>query len=405
MSVELRPLGVICNIACQYCYQNPHRDAAHPVTSYDLDAMKEAIEEIGGGFHLFGGEPLLIPKADLQSLWSWGLDRFGTNGLQTNGALLDDDHIRMILDYRVSVGVSIDGPGELNDARWAGTLERTREATRRSELAIYRLCNAGVIPGVMIQLTRCNASLERLPLLTQWLRNLHALGVRVFRLHILEVNNPLVRAKYSLSQDENRSAFFCLAQLFDELDGIRFDVFDDILNNLSLRDSGSSCVWRGCDAYTTEAVDGVGGKGERHNCGLTDKEGIDFQKPEHQGYERYLTLYHTDWNEGGCRRCRFFLSCKGQCPGTGIDSDWRNRTENCEVWKSIHEWAEARVVSSGKVPVSLHPRREELEQAMLDQWMGGKNPPVEHVARRLSINTDPDESDGKSSLCFQGARI
>ncbi len=27
MSVELRPLGVQCNIQCQYCYQNPQRDA------------------------------------------------------------------------------------------------------------------------------------------------------------------------------------------------------------------------------------------------------------------------------------------------------------------------------------------------------------------------------------------
>ena len=27
MSIELRPLGVACNLACHYCYQNPQRDA------------------------------------------------------------------------------------------------------------------------------------------------------------------------------------------------------------------------------------------------------------------------------------------------------------------------------------------------------------------------------------------
>lgn len=29
MSVELRPLGVQCNIKCTYCYQNPLRDAGN----------------------------------------------------------------------------------------------------------------------------------------------------------------------------------------------------------------------------------------------------------------------------------------------------------------------------------------------------------------------------------------
>ncbi len=27
--------------------------------------------------------------------------------------------------------------------------------------------------------------------------------------------------------------------------------------------------------------------------------------------------------------------CKGQCPGTAIDRDWRNRSEHCAVWKAL----------------------------------------------------------------------
>ena len=63
MSVELRPLGVACNIQCQYCYQNPERDAGNVARSYDLDAMKAAVEREGGPFTLFGGEALLAPRA------------------------------------------------------------------------------------------------------------------------------------------------------------------------------------------------------------------------------------------------------------------------------------------------------------------------------------------------------
>jgi sulfatase maturation enzyme AslB (radical SAM superfamily) len=62
MSVELRPLGVACNIQCQYCYQNPQRDAGNVPRSYDLDAMKAAVEREGGPITLFGGEALLVPE-------------------------------------------------------------------------------------------------------------------------------------------------------------------------------------------------------------------------------------------------------------------------------------------------------------------------------------------------------
>jgi uncharacterized protein len=47
MSVELRPLGIRCNIQCQYCYQNPQRDAGNVPRSYDMARMKEAVERVG----------------------------------------------------------------------------------------------------------------------------------------------------------------------------------------------------------------------------------------------------------------------------------------------------------------------------------------------------------------------
>ena len=86
MTVELRPLGVACNLRCQYCYQNPQRDAGNVPHDYDMEQMQAAIEAEGGPFTLFGGEPLLVPLRDLEELWAWGLERYGRNALQTNGA-------------------------------------------------------------------------------------------------------------------------------------------------------------------------------------------------------------------------------------------------------------------------------------------------------------------------------
>ena len=55
-------------------------------------------------------EPLLV-EDDLEELWAWGLEKFGFNGVQTNGTLVNDNHIRLFKQYKVQVGLSIDSPG------------------------------------------------------------------------------------------------------------------------------------------------------------------------------------------------------------------------------------------------------------------------------------------------------
>jgi uncharacterized protein len=203
MSVELRPLGVKCNIQCQYCYQNPQRDAGNVLHSYDLEKMKTGIENGGGPFTLFGGEPLLVSEKDIEELWSWGFQKYGSNNIQTNGTLINDNHIRMFKAYRVHVGISVDGPGELNDVRWNGTLQLTREATAKTHAAIERLCKEGIPPSLIITLHRNNATSEKLPIMGDWLRHLENIGITSARLHILEVENEYIRKKYVLSTEEN----------------------------------------------------------------------------------------------------------------------------------------------------------------------------------------------------------
>jgi uncharacterized protein len=400
LSVELRPLGVACNIQCQYCYQNPQRDAGNIARSYDVAAMKAAVEREGGPFTLFGGEGLLVPEGDLEDLWSWGLERFGSNGVQTNGVLINDAHVRMFHQYKVHVGISIDGPGELNDARWAGTLQRTRDATAKTEAAIERLCSEGIPPSLIITLHRGNATAEKLPLMHDWLRHLEGLGVTSARLHALEVEGDAVGAAYALTPEENREAFSSFARLEGELRTLRLDLFDDMRNLLLGTDDTTTCVWNACDPYTTRAVRGVEGYGQASNCGRTNKDGIDFVKASAEGFERYLALYHTPQEHGGCRDCRFFLMCKGQCPGTAIDGDWRNRTEHCELWKGLFRSLEEEMLDAGQVPISASPERRELEGAFLELWASGRSTSIAGVRRSLAeraavaaFEADPSHGD------------
>ncbi len=378
MSVELRPLGVNCNLTCRYCYQHPQRGAGNMTGQYDMKTMQAAVEKEGGGpFTLFGGEPLLVNENDLETLWAWGKEKYGSNSLQTNGTLINDNHIRMFRQYNVHVGISIDGPGELNDLRWVGSLDRTRSATAKTEKAIKQLCAERIPPSLIITLHRNNATTEKLPVLHDWFRSLDKIGVTEARLHILEVEQPMIQDNYALSSQENIDALLSFAQLEPELAKLRFDVFRDIRNLLLCKDETATCVWMACDPYTTAAVRGVEGMGQRSNCGRLNKDGIDFVKAERPGYERYLALYHTPQEYGGCKDCRFFLVCKGECPGTAIDGDWRNRTQDCELWKTLFAHVEAELIKQGGTAVSTHPNRRYLEQEMLTAWMRGSNPSMQ----------------------------
>lgn len=402
MVVELRPLGVKCNIQCQYCYQNAQRDAGNILHQYNFDAMMAAVDREGGEFALFGGEPLLLPLAELERLWALGLARSGSNNLQTNGTLITDAHIDLFRRYKVSVGISLDGPGELNDARWAGTAERTRGLTARVEATIERLCREGTPPRLIVTLHRGNAAAEKLPTLLAWFRALEQLGVRSVRIHLLEVDHADVRTAYALTAEENRAAVEALADLQRELPALRFDLFEDMRQMLLGKDESTTCVWNACDPYTTRAVRGVEGNGQRSNCGRTNKEGIDFVKAPVEGFERYLALYHTPQENGGCKGCRFFLMCKGQCPGTGMDNDWRNRSEHCEAWKWAYARMEEELTARGEEPLSLSPLREPLEAHFLQTWQSGRNTIMAHALPRVAAAPMPPAAAARRAAPHAG---
>jgi len=372
MAVELRPLNVLCNIQCHYCYQQPQRDAGNVPRSYSMQKMKDAIEAEGGPFTLFGGEPLLMPLADLEDLWAWGLERYGSNAIQTNGTLVTPEHVALFRQYKVRVGISVDGPDELNDVRWHGTLERTRESTAKSQRAIAMLCDEGLPPSLIITLHRGNARRDTLPRLLEWVTTLSTMGIRLLRLHLLESENECIRNEWGLTLSENTAALMSFLDLERRIPTLQFDVFPEMRRLLMGNDRHTSCIWYGCDPYTTSAVRGVEGQGQRSNCGRTNKDGIDFVKAGTPGYERYVALYHTPFEAGGCRECRFFLMCKGQCPGTAISGDWRNRSEHCEVWMALFSVLEQELLSKGQLPLSLNPVRAEVERRAIEIWKTGR---------------------------------
>jgi len=222
MGLEVRPLGVKCNIQCQYCYQNPQKDAGNVLHRYDLGKIKQTISRLDQPFTLFGGEILLVPIEDLEDLWAFGLEKFHKNSIQTNGTLITDTHIELFKRYEVDVGISLDGPDELNDVRWAGSLKNTRQSTARTLDAIRRLCENGIPPSLILTLHRANATGERLPRLAQWLKEMEAMGVKSARLHVLETDAASVQEKYALTSAENQPTIVKIVVVFSMQPALSF---------------------------------------------------------------------------------------------------------------------------------------------------------------------------------------
>lgn len=340
MSIEYLPVGIACNLKCDYCYQDPMRDAHNVTAPRDWEAAKAALRAENYKFTVFGGEALLTPIDHLEEVWQFGLENFGSNGVQTNGVLITEKHIEMFLKYKVHVGFSIDGPEELNKAR--ATLNETRESIAN----LIKCHEAGVDVSLIVTLTRYNAIGVALQRLEAWVGGIKSY-TRGIKYHILEVESDKVKAKLALTSEENITALSRLRKIQEH------DLYTDA-RRLLLGEGDASCIWNGCDPLTTRAVRGVNADGTLANCGRTNKDGVNWQKADKESSERYFALYHTPIEFGGCKGCRFFAFCKGQCPGTAIDGDWRNRSEHCLVWYHILATVEQELLNEGKKPISVN---------------------------------------------------
>ncbi len=126
--VMLKPIGSVCNLACDYCYylekSRLYPDVKQHILTEELleRFIKEYIEcqttnEILFTWH--GGETLMRPlsfyKKALELQRKYGRGRQIDNCIQTNGTLLTDEWCRFFKENNFLVGISIDGPQDFHD--------------------------------------------------------------------------------------------------------------------------------------------------------------------------------------------------------------------------------------------------------------------------------------------------
>src|SRR3990172_11113516 len=148
--VMVKPIGALCNLDCDYCYyldkQRLYPDAAAPRMPDDL-LEQYIVQQIAAAprplinFQWHGGEATLL-----------GLDYFRkivalerkhqpagrqiTNGLQTNGTMLDEEWCRFLAAEGFFVGLSLDGPQDLHDRH---RVTKGQKPTHKAVMRAFRL--------------------------------------------------------------------------------------------------------------------------------------------------------------------------------------------------------------------------------------------------------------------------
>ncbi len=127
--VMAKPVGAVCNLACDYCYYLEKSKLYDTVPNHVMsdELLEKFTEEYICSqtmpqvlFTWHGGEALMRPLAfyrkalALQKKYAGG--RTIDNCIQTNGTLLTDDLFEFFRDNHFLGGISIDGPHEFHDA-------------------------------------------------------------------------------------------------------------------------------------------------------------------------------------------------------------------------------------------------------------------------------------------------
>ncbi len=119
-----------CNINCSYCYLPDRGNKAR----ISLETIRQIIQrlkqdnivesEITVVFH--AGEPLVLAASFYREIFKEFDTAFKDSAvhiryaIQTNGMLINEDWCKLIREYSINIGISIDGPQFLNDKKRIG---------------------------------------------------------------------------------------------------------------------------------------------------------------------------------------------------------------------------------------------------------------------------------------------
>ncbi|MBM4051010.1 MAG: radical SAM protein, partial [Planctomycetes bacterium] len=263
-----------CNLHCTYCNQrHPPQSPSDGFMSLDTflaaaDAVLRHTRERRVRWIFHGGEPLLLGADWLGKAMEHARRRASeagiqiTFGIQTNGTLLDPESASLVRRFGVRLGVSLDGPPEINDHTRGQTAELLRN--------LMMLRQMGIRCGAICVLSQSNVGR-----MSEVLRFFSDIGLRSLKFNSCCESGPNLPSPLGAED-----LFRAKVEILDQMRASPRPVRDDNLIRMlekyfaapgDKRAEGGICAAAVCGAG--RRVVGLGPEGSFYPCGRADGDG------------------------------------------------------------------------------------------------------------------------------------
>jgi len=322
-----------CPVGCAYCFGSP--DDPHRYNLNEMIATFKNIYVRGDAVTLHGGEVCTMPIKDIEHVLKQIRAIMGNDSiaLQTSLFGATHRHIKLFEKYNVSIGVSVDGPPELN------LLRGPRDPAENSKYQSHLIDMISAIKkpdghfGGIVVLTKLNATGNNLDKLINWAKTVGFQGR--FNPMFVPKWNPLC-SEFCLTPNELKTAWLRLADACLLNPRLMWQPMREFVDNLVGISSFSPCVVGRCD-YITTSCKTIMGNGEVSRCDRCFQDGY-LVRGKTRNYVRSQMLKITE-----CAGCGYFEVCGGGCPGEAENGDFRHKTYFCDAYFALYEYLETRL--------------------------------------------------------------
>jgi uncharacterized protein len=347
-SLLIKPASAVCNLDCSYCFYLD-RDAdpykALPARRMTLETLERLVDTWlfysypASTFAFQGGEPTLAGLPFFEKLVEFQ-KHYGRNGqsvsnaLQTNATLIDDNWCRLFKEYNWLLGVSLDGPEEMNDLYRYN--KEGRGTWKRVMQSIETLQKHGVEFNCLCVLSQANVDKPRE--LYRFYRKLGIAHLQFIPLAEFDgAGNPM---PFTITAQQY-GRFLC--EIFDlwwpDRRKVRIRFFDNTAEALAGMKPGTCTMHTTCDSYVVVEYNGdvypcdffVEHDWKLGNMAL-DSWGEIARRQRRFGFASKKTLAHPE-----CQVCEFQSICHGGCPKLrhGPNGRFEDLDYFCAAYKMI----------------------------------------------------------------------
>jgi len=371
-SLLIKPASALCNLDCTYCFYfdreaDPYKDL--PKRVMPLEALERLVDTFlfysypNSVFAFQGGEPMLTGLKFYQKLiefqQQYGRDGQNvSNALQTNAVLIDDDWCALFRDYNWLLGVSIDGPEEVNDAY---RLTRGGQGTWRQVMrGIETLQKNKVEFNILCVLSQANVEKPRE--IYKFFRGLGIDYVQYIPLAEFDAEGRLL--PFTITP-EQYGRFLCetFELWWPERRKARIRFFDNLAEALAGQVPGSCCLHHTCDSYCV-----VEYNGDVYPCDFFVEQGwklgnmLEDSWPElSRRRRRYDFALTKTLPRPECQACEYFPICRGGCPK--LRHARHRRFEDLDYFCGSYKMAFAKAIGPLKSEVEKLVARQAAQAA------------------------------------------